>query len=270
MSIGISLSAGDNRIIGSNFRHEFLASRSIAAMMTCLVNIRMTEISGFHHFLFCHRLGISGKNKGIFTMSQEKSHGIIISVVITLATRSNYLRLCIAEFYAPSELCFGQRKTFFLAGIQKFFVISGCRNVLIIQVWNDNLTDLKLVNDLIHTAHMIGMGMSCHNIVKLFYALFIEKPYHPVGRFRFSAVDKHILSSGADKSGIALSHVDIAHCQFVLRKRRLTVVAESDCNECGCQCDKQNRYQDFQQLFPLLLRLFAVDFPDFFEEFFFP
>lgn len=73
--------------------------------------------------------------------------------------------------------------------------------------YND-LADVEFVNYLIHSAHVVGMRMSCHNIVKPPHIMFPEIADDLIGLLGFAAVDEHIASPGGDKHGIALSHVD--------------------------------------------------------------
>ena len=108
-----------------------------------------------------------------------------------------------------------------------------------------NLSHVKRLYNPAHTAHMVRMRMSSHNVVNSFNSSLLQIGDNTVGIGCLAAVNEHGCSAGCKKNGVSLSDINKMNCKPVISgKNRLTLLlAEVYYNK--SKQDNQYRYQYF-------------------------
>ena len=194
--------------------------------MTCLIERDLSQSAAFQHSRLGLRLGVACQQECAAAVGDEKADGIVVYVLVEGSVGSDYLALRAADMQDHACFRFGDCDAAALAAVEEPLE-EHCRRYLFIgNMGHYDLTDVECVDDAVHTAHVVGMGMSGYEIIQPPNAQICEICDNVVGDLVLAAVHQHGDAVGGDKGAVALTYVYEMHYQPVLSGKGVDGLAE--------------------------------------------
>lgn len=194
--------------------------------MTCLVESDLSQSAAFQHSCLGLCPCVPCQQECIAAVGDEKADGIVVYVLVEAAVGSDYLALRVADMYDPACFRFGNCDAAALAAVEEALE-EHCRRYLFVgNMGHYDLADVECVDDAVHTAHVVGMGMSGYEIIQPSHAQPREICDNVVGDLVLAAVHQHGDAVGGDEGAVALTYVYEMHYQPVLSGKGVDGLAE--------------------------------------------
>ena len=194
--------------------------------MTCLVKRYLAKSAAFQHSCLGLCPCVPCQQECVAAVGDEKTDGIVVYVLVEASVGSDYLALRAADMYDPACFRFGNCDAAALAAVEEALEEKRRRYLFIGNMGHYDLADVKCIDDAVHTAHVVGMGMSGYEIIQPSHAQTCEICDNVVGDLVLAAVHQHSDAVGGDKGAVALTYVYEVHYQPVLNGKGVDGLAE--------------------------------------------
>ena len=166
MAVAVVCSAGNHCTGGADRLEEFIAGGSGTAMMAQLQDVGLQGKAAFRHSFFRRSLRIAAHNEGIGAKGQPDSNGQVVQITVlcrlfgNVCGRGENGKISLPKRIGIARLWSGDPKLLFQKRIQHILIGPRCMGY----VWQDDRADVKCMDNVIHPADMILMGMCSYQI----------------------------------------------------------------------------------------------------------
>ena len=171
------------------------------------------------HFLLTLRLRVPGKQEAVLSKGKPQNDGIVVQVSVFAAVRPQYGQH--RAVFIPqlrSRLGGGDGKPFVRDALQQIFIGLCGGHLTLRDAGHDDLPHIELLDDLRHTADMVGMRVRGNHQIERLRAQRAKLLHQLVLRRGRSRINQDILPARQpDQLAVRLTDVKIHHFKRALR-----------------------------------------------------
>lgn len=179
----------------------------------------MVKLSAREHFALRGIFRIAGQQETFRAVSYHQGDGAVVEILIASFQGSNNLSAGITELHNVAYTGFRELTVLIRAGIEELLIEHSCRDILVLEGRDDDLTYIKRIDNFSHTAHMVGVRMRSHKIVYPLNTAFSEVSHYPFGLLVFTAVNEHNSAVTGKQGAVALTDINKMHCECIIRSK---------------------------------------------------